>query len=142
MQLVTPEQISAVMSLVPAPHTFAELDAMVAAGLPKGALKVCIERIGRDAGERRALLGRVAPDTTCKRRRDRLSAAESEKTERLARVYATARHVWGRDEDALAFLHSPHVMLGGRSPLEVSRTELGARRVETLLGGLFFGIAT
>lgn len=94
MQLVTPEQIAAVMALVPAPHSFAELDDQVADGLPKAALKVGVERLGRTVEERRALLYRVVPEATFKRRRDRLTATESGKTERLARVYATARHVW------------------------------------------------
>ena len=141
MQLVTPEQIAAVMALVPAPHSFAELDEQVAEGLPKNALKAGVERLGRNVDERRALLRRVVPEATFKRRRDRLSAAESEKTERLARVYATARHVWDSDEEALAFLHTPHAMLDGRPPLEVAMTELGARRGETLLWRLFYGIA-
>lgn len=141
MQLVTPEQIAAVMALVPAPHSFAELDEQVAEGLPKTALKAGVERLGRNADERRMLLHRVVPEATFKRRRDRLNAAESEKTERLARVYATARHVWDSDEDALAFLHTPHAMLDERPPLEVAMTELGARRVETLLWRLFYGIA-
>lgn len=141
MQLVTPEQIAAVMALAPVPHSFAALDEQVAEGLPKAALKAGVEWLGRTADERRALLYRVVPEATFKRRRNRLSAAESEKTERLARVYATARHVWDSDEDALAFLHTPHAMLGGQPPLEVAMTELGARRIETLLWRLFYGIA-
>ncbi|MBS0348584.1 MAG: DUF2384 domain-containing protein [Proteobacteria bacterium] len=141
MQIVTPEQIAAVMALVPVPHSFAELDERVAEGLPKSALKAGAEKLGRSVEERRALLYRVVPEATLKRRRDRLSAAESERTERLARVYATARHVWDSDEDARAFLHASHAMLGGRAPLEVAMTELGARRVETLLWRLFYGIA-
>ncbi len=141
MSLVTPEQIAAVMALAPAPRSFAELDEQVAEGLPKAALKAGVERLGRNADERRVLLHRVVPEATWKRRRDRLSAPESEKTERLARVYATARHVWDSDEDARAFLHTPHAMLEGRAPLEVAMTELGARRVEALLWRLFFGIA-
>src|SRR5690554_4304920 len=104
MQLVTPEQIAAVMGLAPVPRSFAELDDQVAEGLPKTALKAGVERLGRNAEERRALLHRLVPEATLKRRRERLSAAESERTERLARVFATARHVWGADEEALAFL--------------------------------------
>lgn len=141
MELVTPEQIAAVMALAPAPHSFAELDEQVAEGLPKAALRAGVKRLGRNTEERRALLHRIVPEATFKRRRDRLSATESEKTERLARVYATARHVWGSDDEALAFVHTPHAMLGGRPPLEVAMTELGARRVETLLWRLFYGIA-
>lgn len=141
MQLVTPQQIAAVMALAPVPDSFAELDEQVAEGLPKEALKTGVERLGRNAAERRELLYRVVPEATFKRRRGRLSAAESEKTERLARVYATARHVWNSDGDALAFLHTPHAMLGGKPPLDVAMTELGARRVEALLWRLFYGIA-
>lgn len=141
MELVTPEQIAAVMALAPAPHSFAELDEQVAEGLPKAALRAGVKRLGRNTEERRALLHRIVPEATFKRRRDRLSATESEKTERLARVYATARHVWGSDDEALAFVHTPHAMLGGRPPLEVAMTELGARRVESLLWRLFYGIA-
>lgn len=141
MQLVSAEQIAAVMALEPAPHSFAELDEQVAEGLPKEALKAGVARLARSAEERRTLLYRIVPEATFKRRRNRLSAAESERTERLARVYATASHVWDSDEDALAFLHTPHAMLGGLAPLEVAMTELGARRVETLLWRLFHGIA-
>lgn len=141
MQLVTPEQIAAVMALMPTPHSFAELDEQVAEGLPKAALKAGVARMGRNADERRELLHRVVPEATFKRRKDRLSAAESEKTERLARVYASARYVWDSDDDALAFLHTPHSMLGGEKPLDVGMTELGARRVEALLWRLFYGIA-
>jgi putative toxin-antitoxin system antitoxin component (TIGR02293 family) len=129
------------MALAPAPHSFAELDERVAKGLPKAALKAGVERLGRNPEERRALLHRIVAEATFKRRRDRLSAAESERTERLARVYATARYVWDSDDDALTFLHTPHAMLGGEKPLDVAMTELGARRVETLLWRLFYGIA-
>ena len=75
MQLVTPEQIAAVMALVPAPHSFAELDDQVAEGLPKAALKAGVERLGRTVEERRALLYRVVPEATFKRRRDRLTVS-------------------------------------------------------------------
>jgi putative toxin-antitoxin system antitoxin component (TIGR02293 family) len=139
--LVTPEQIGAVLALLPPPHSFAELDALVASGLPKAAVRAGAARIGRSTEERRILMHRIVPEATFKRRRDRLSAQESEKTERLARVFATARHVWDSEEDAVAFLHAPHAMLEGRTPLDVAMTELGARRVETLLWRLFYGIS-
>ena len=79
MQLVTPEQIAAVMALAPAPHSFAELDEQVAEGLPKAALKAGVERLGRNADERRILLHRVVPEATFKRRRDRLTVVKGTK---------------------------------------------------------------
>jgi putative toxin-antitoxin system antitoxin component (TIGR02293 family) len=141
MVLVSPEKIAAVMALASVPHSFAELDALVAHGLPKSALKASVECVGGSREERRHLLYRLIPEATFKRRRDRLTADESARAERLARVYATARQVWDSDDDARAFLHTPHPMLQGQAPLEVSLTELGARRVETLLWKLYYGIA-
>jgi putative toxin-antitoxin system antitoxin component (TIGR02293 family) len=141
MLLVSPERIAAVMALAPLPHSFAELDEMVARGLPKGALKASIDQIYVSAEERRQLLYRIIPEATYKRRRETLSAEESGRAERLARVFATAAYVWDSEEDARVFLTTPHAMLQGRSPLEVSLTELGARRVEELLWRLFYGIA-
>jgi len=141
MVLVTPEKIAAVMALTPLPHSFAELDALVAQGLPKGALRSSVERVCKSAEDRKRLLHRIIPEATYKRRRDRLTAEESERAERLARVYATAQYVWNSDDDARAFLQTPHPMLNGRTPLDVSLTELGARRVEELLWKLYYGIA-
>ena len=74
-------------------------------------------------------------------RRTNLSADEAEHAERLARVFATTKFVWNSEEDAQQFLSAPYSMLQGRTPLDVSMTELGARRVEELLWKLFYGIA-
>lgn len=141
MTLVNPEKIASVLNLVPAPHSFAELDDLVSRGLPKRSLEAGIEQICLSRDERKQLLQRIVPEATFKRRRDRLTAAESERTERLARIYATAQYVWNSDDDARAFLHTPHPLLQGRMPLDVSLTEIGARRVEELLWRLYHGIA-
>ncbi|MEZ2311101.1 antitoxin Xre/MbcA/ParS toxin-binding domain-containing protein [Paraburkholderia sp. RCC_158] len=144
MILVSPEQIAAVMGLPQVPHSVAELDEQVRDGLPKSALKEGVGHAARSAEERRALLVRIVPEATFKRRRERLSPDESEKTERLARIVATARYVWedpeGDDRDAREFLNTAHPLLEGRTPLEVAFTELGARRVEELLWKLFYGL--
>jgi len=114
---------------------------MVSNGLPKGALKASVEHICIRPEERKQLLYRIIPEATYKRRREHLSAEESERAERLARIFATAAYVWNSEEDARTFLTTPHAMLQGRSPLDVSMTELGARRVEELLWRLYYGIA-
>lgn len=141
MLLVTPEKIASFMSLLPLPHSFAELDSLVSRGLPKKALKAIVDNIGLNTEERKQLLYRIVPEATYKRRRDKLSAVESERTERLARIYATAQYVWNSEDEARGFLHTPHPFLQGRTPLDVSLTELGARRVEELLWRLYYGIA-
>lgn len=141
MTFITPEQIASVMALVNIPHSFAELDELVSHGLPKNALKASVDRVCKNVEDRKHLLYRIIPEATYKRRRDKLTAEESGRAERLARVYATARYVWNSDNDAQSFLQTPHPMLQGQTPLDVSMTELGARRVEDLLWKLYYGIA-
>ena len=141
MVLVTPEKIASIMALTSVPHSFAELDELVSHGLPKNALKASVDRICLNNEDRKHLLYRIIPEATYKRRRASLSVEESERAERLARVYATAQYVWNSDDDARAFLHAPHPMLQGRTPLDVSMSELGARRIEELLWKLYYGIA-
>ena len=86
MSLITPEAVAAVMELRQVPHTLAELEALVRDGLPKSALRAGVEHATQGADARRALLARIIPEATYKRRRDRLTPDESEKTERLARI--------------------------------------------------------
>jgi putative toxin-antitoxin system antitoxin component (TIGR02293 family) len=129
------------MSLSTSPHSFAELDELVSHGLPKEALKSSVDRLFSSGDERKKLLYRIIPEATYKRRRVNLSPDESEKTERLARIFATAQYVWGNEGDARSFLTTSHPMLKDHSPLDVSLTELGARRVEELMWKLFYGIA-
>ena len=140
MQTVTPEKIAAVMALVPAPHSFSELDGMVRSGLPKSALRLSVAHVGRTDEERKRILYSIIAEATYKRRSARLTPGESERAERLARVFATAQYVWDGEDDARDFLHAAHPLLENRTPLAVSMSELGARRVEALLWNLFYGL--
>ncbi|MCC2666100.1 MAG: hypothetical protein K0S63_16 [Gammaproteobacteria bacterium] len=140
MMLTTPERIASVMGLKTIPHSFAQLDDMVTKGLPKEALKASIEHLFKRGDERQQFLYQIIPEATYKRRKTTLSPSESERTERLARVFATASYVWNSEEDARIFLKANHPLLQGRTPLDVSLTEIGARRVEELLGQLYYGI--
>ena len=77
-----------------------------------------------------------------KKRREKLSAEESDRVVRLANVWTLAREVWGSDEDARAFFFRPHMMLEGRRPIDVVlSTDVGARLVEDKLGRLKYGTA-
>jgi len=141
MVVVTPQQIGVVMGLEPAPRSFAELDKLVTYGLPSAALQTLVERISLRPGECSELLHRIVPRSTFARRGTHLSPKESAKTERLARAYATALHVWASDDDARAFMHAPHLMLCDSAPIDVAMTDLGARRVEELLWSMFYGVS-
>ncbi|MFL9870005.1 DUF2384 domain-containing protein [Paraburkholderia fungorum] len=140
MTLVSPVKIASVMALTPLPRSLGELDDRVRGGLPMSALLAVVERIARTPGEHRNLLVCIAPEANFKGWREWLSPNESEKAGRLASIFAMCEYVWDSETDAREFLATPHALLDGRTPLAVSMTELGARRVEELLGKLFFGI--
>src|ERR1017187_4921836 len=72
--------------------------------------------------------------------RERLSPAESERTERLARVVATAEDVWQDREQARRFLTTPHPEIGGKTPLDAAMTELGARQAEEVMARIVYGL--
>jgi putative toxin-antitoxin system antitoxin component (TIGR02293 family) len=120
-------------------HSAQDLETAVVSGLPKRALRLTLARACSSAQHARSLLYRVVPEATYKRR-IRLTQAESERTERLARVIAAAEHVWDNREDAREWLTRPHPELENRPPIEAALTELGARRAEELLDLLFYGI--
>ena len=140
MQMVTAEKIAAVMALVPVPYSFSALDELVRSGLPKSALKLSVAHVGRTVDERKSILHGIIPEATFKRRTTRLSPAESKRAERLARIFATTNYVWEDGEEARDFLHAAHPLLENRTPLDISMSELGARRVEELLWNLFYGL--
>lgn len=141
--MIRPESIADVMGgraiLGRRIRSLGDLDHAIAQGLPKRALRLAAERISASAGDARQVMFRIVPEATFKRR-TRLSAAQSERTERLARVIAAAEFAWSDRDDAREWLVKPHLELGRRSPLEAALTELGARRVEDLLDRLYYGI--
>jgi putative toxin-antitoxin system antitoxin component (TIGR02293 family) len=121
-------------------RTVLELDAAVEHGLPKVTLRNVARRIFSDAADQRALMYRIVPEATYKRRRDFLSPAESGRTERLARVVAMAEDVWQDREGARRFLTTPHPEMGNKTPLDAALTELGARLAEEVMARIVYGL--
>lgn len=139
--MVSPAKIAQVMGLRRKVRSLGELSAAVREGLPKSALRASVARVFPAGAERTAILYRVIPEATYKRRQEHLKVDESERTERLARVIATAEFVWDDQVEARRFLATPHSQLDGQRPIEVALSELGARRVEELLWKLYYGLA-
>jgi putative toxin-antitoxin system antitoxin component (TIGR02293 family) len=59
----------------------------------------------------------------------------------LTRIQALAEDMLGDVERANRWLREPLGILDGKSPLEVARTEAGARLIEQLLAKLDWGAA-
>ncbi len=117
-----------------------DLDERVRQGLLKRALTALAAHLADSPAERLKLVYAIVPRATWARRKDRLSAGESEIVERLGRLWAQAFRIWEDDNDAREFLRAPHALLGGRTPLAAARTELGGREVERILNGLEYGL--
>lgn len=121
--------------------TARDLEIVVQEGLPSQSVELVIGHIfPHDTAPR----FQIVPRATLLRRLkkgERLTTAESEKLQRVARVFAMAQEVWGNEEDAREFMVKRHLMLDDRSPFEASLSEIGAREVESILGRLLFGSA-
>lgn len=83
------------------------------------------------------LLEVVIPLRTLKHRRQRqepLSAEESDKLARVARLWEFALKVFGNPDKARRWLTKPKVRFDERTPLAVMRTSAGGDAVEEMLG--------
>lgn len=76
-----------------------------------------------------------------KSRREPLTHEESDRAVRMARISSLAEVVFGDDAKAARWLRKPKVRFEQRSPLELLRTEAGARLVEEMLLQLDYGFA-
>ncbi|HEX8043173.1 antitoxin Xre/MbcA/ParS toxin-binding domain-containing protein [Candidatus Deferrimicrobium sp.] len=138
--MISVREIAKVLGVRGKVHSLAELNRLVETGLPKASLKHVVSLAFEDRKQWFETIYRLVPIATYKRRKETLSREESEKTERLARVVATAYHVWEDPGDTMNFLSRPHPSLGGKTPVEYSATELGARQVEEMLWAIFYGL--
>src|SRR5215212_1516902 len=87
-------------------------------------------------------LVQIRPRTLDRRKKEgRLHPDESDRLLRTSRVFGGAITLFEGDiESALSWLSSPQRALGGAVPLEMARTEIGAREIEDLIGRLEHGV--
>ena len=76
-----------------------------------------------------------------RKRTGRMQPDESDRLVRLARVFFRAIELYvGNVETARAWMMRPNRALGGVSPFEMARTEVGAREVEKLIHQIEHGV--
>ena len=87
-------------------------------------------------------LVQIKPRTLSRRKESaRLLPDESDRLLRASRIYGRALELFEGDADgALRWLRQPLRALGSATPLQLSRTEVGAREVENLIGRLEHGV--
>jgi putative toxin-antitoxin system antitoxin component (TIGR02293 family) len=109
-------------------------------GLPSG----IVDALGRELEISRKELARVAgvaERTLIRKIQDgRLTADQSERMARVARLLGRAIEVLGNKERALRWLKAHRSYFGGRPPLDFADTELGCQEVFNLLGRIEYGV--
>jgi len=120
-------------------NSTAETVAAIEHGLPISAITELRQVLREDEVDRL-----VIPRRTLAHRRLRgesLSMEESDRALRLARVTTLAATTLGNEDKAMAWLRHEHRLFGGRRPLDLARTEAGARLVENMLARIAWGSA-
>src|SRR5580704_14017156 len=118
-----------------------DLALLIRKGLPAGSVTALAGKlhVGNNVLSRK--LG--IPQRTLTRRLSQsslLTPAESDRTVRIARVYAYAVELIGDEDKAIEWLGTPNRALGGARPLDQLDTDLGARAVEDILGRIAYGV--
>ena len=118
-----------------------ELIGVIERGLPFESMQRFQAMTELSLSEITDLLG-IHPRTISRRRgKGKLDQAESERLLRMSDLYRRATALFEGDQGgARAWLKQPQRALNGQSPWEYSRTEVGARRVEQLIGQLENGV--
>ena len=85
----------------------------------------------------------IKPRTLSHRRANggRLTGDESDRAARVARGLVLAERTFASREKAHRWLHRNLAALGGRTPMDLIRTDAGARVVESLLARIAWGAA-
>ncbi|WP_424814082.1 antitoxin Xre/MbcA/ParS toxin-binding domain-containing protein [Roseococcus sp. YIM B11640] len=120
-------------------HSLLDLHRVILDGVPKGAVTHLWKSGFQERIPQRDFISIFASPATMKRR-GALSVPAGERVERVARLSALAEQALGSREKGTAWLTTSHPMLGQTTPLELARTELGARQAERLLTNLLYDL--
>jgi putative toxin-antitoxin system antitoxin component (TIGR02293 family) len=121
--------------------TSGELIQQVGRGFSFQAMLALESRSGIPLAEIAGIVGIPARTLARRKASRRLTPDESEKLLRLSAVFEQAVALFEDDKaGALKWLTSPKRALENQTPLAYSRTELGAREVENLMGRLEHGV--
>ena len=78
---------------------------------------------------------------TRRKQQGRFLPEESDRLLRASRVFGRALELFEGDRDAASeWMLSPKPALGGETPIDVARTDLGSREVENLVGRVEHGV--
>jgi len=122
------------------PHSALDWIEIVRQGIPASAIE-SLQRAARVSQSELARALGIPVRTLARRKREGvLSAEESAKLLRLARVLGRANQVFDDPEAALDWLKSHNSALAGKTPFSLLDTEIGAESVLDTLGRIEHGV--
>ena len=110
------------------------------AGLPYAAFETVGKRYGIPLAHLARVIGLPARTLARRKAERRLSASESDRLVRVARIASSAEEVLETREKAGRWLQKPNRALGGAMPIELLRSDLGAEQVATILVRIDHGV--
>jgi putative toxin-antitoxin system antitoxin component (TIGR02293 family) len=117
-----------------------DVRAMIHKGFPYRSLEFVLSKFHLDLPRMSRILS-VPPRTMARRKAEqRLTAQESDRLARLARILTYASQVFGSEEKASTWLTRPHRVLEGTAPIELLDTDLGTQVIEAMLGRIEHGV--
>lgn len=122
-------------------HDYEDLADSIRAGLPTRVITALSQHLTLHRTDVASRLG--IPQRTLTRRlsqKSKLTAAESDRAARMARIIALATEVLGDREKASSWLRTPNRALNGKIPLDQIETDPGYRSVEEVLYSIGYGM--
>jgi putative toxin-antitoxin system antitoxin component (TIGR02293 family) len=111
----------------------------VEGGLPVESIRVIQER-GEFSTQEIATYIIARHAYTSRRRSGRLTPEQSDRVYRVASIMALAEETFQETEKAMHWMRRPNKVFDGRAPLDLIRTEQGARMVEDVLIRIAHGV--
>jgi putative toxin-antitoxin system antitoxin component (TIGR02293 family) len=121
-------------------HSANDVRAMIHKGLPYKSVEAIAAKYHLDLARMMSIIS-VSPRTMARRKEEqRLSAQESDRLARVARILAYATEVFGTDTKASTWLTRVNRVLDGTAPIDLLDTDLGTQVVESMLGRIEHGV--
>lgn len=117
-----------------------ELSEKIREGLPYASLEVLLSKLRVPRTQAAAALNFPERTLARRRREKRLHPDESDRVLRLARLFTLASKVLESEETAAAWFTQSNRALGGKAPLNLIDTEIGAREIEDVLWRIAYGM--
>lgn len=134
-------QVSDVLG-VEEPETELEYIEQIRKGLPYEAVERLREELELSLSELAEALSISTRTLNRRKRSESLNPEESDRIFRIARVFAHALSVLESRERAAAWFKTSNRALGGRIPLEMFDTDVGAEMVDDVLTRIEYGVYT